>query len=105
MNVVFLSREDTGAKCLKYLLDNDVVIGGEQPDWLFYAGLGTLREQEAIRSLWASWTSVPAVANGHIYSVSADLVSRPSLRILDGLQILGGIVLNDSDADRTPIEE
>ena len=77
----------------------------QQPEWFLYAGQGTPREQEAIRAQWACWTSVPAVANGHIHSVSADLVSRPSLRILDGLQVLGGIVLNNNLTDRDPCGE
>lgn len=58
------------------------------PDFFFYAGEGTEKENEALRAEWAAWSSVPAVAAGRVYSVSADLISRPSLRLLDGLRSL-----------------
>lgn len=35
---------------------------------------------------WQNWKAVPAVRNGHIYALDADLLSRPSDRILDGIE-------------------
>ncbi len=34
---------------------------------------------------WSNWRDVPAVANGNTWLVDADLLSRPSTRILDGV--------------------
>jgi len=64
----------------------------ERPEFFFYAGKGTEEETLALRSEWVEWTSIPAVSKGHIYSVSADLVSRPSLRLLEGLRGLEKIL-------------
>jgi iron complex transport system substrate-binding protein len=44
---------------------------------------------------WRGWPSIPAVAAGELHLVNADLLSRPSLRILDGIaalcELLGGM--------------
>jgi len=34
---------------------------------------------------WARWKGVPAVARGNLYTLDADLLSRPGARILDGV--------------------
>jgi iron complex transport system substrate-binding protein len=34
---------------------------------------------------WARWTDLPAVKRGRLYTLNADLLSRPSARILDGV--------------------
>ena len=35
---------------------------------------------------WANWKYLPAVRRGHLYALDADLLSRPSTRILDGIE-------------------
>lgn len=37
-------------------------------------------------SVWARWPSIPAVRNGNLYVVDADLIVRPSTRILGGVR-------------------
>lgn len=37
---------------------------------------------------WAEWPELPAVRHGRLYRVDADLLSRPGLRILDGIEVL-----------------
>jgi len=37
---------------------------------------------------WRQWTSVPAVRDGHLFLIDADLVTRPSVRFLDGMREL-----------------
>ncbi len=43
-------------------------------------------EQEL--DFWRQWTSVPAVRNGHLFLIDANLVTRPSVRFLDGMREL-----------------
>lgn len=37
---------------------------------------------------WRQWTSIPAVRDGKLFFVDADLLTRPSVRILDGVRDL-----------------
>jgi len=37
---------------------------------------------------WRQWASIPAVRDGHLFLVDANLMSRSSLRILDGIREL-----------------
>ncbi|MCK6372036.1 MAG: cobalamin-binding protein [Gammaproteobacteria bacterium] len=37
---------------------------------------------------WQAWQGLPAVRNGRLYTLDADLLSRPSVRILDGIEQL-----------------
>jgi iron complex transport system substrate-binding protein len=41
---------------------------------------------------WARWKDLPAVKRGNLYALNADLLSRPSARILDGVAGLCGIL-------------
>jgi len=40
--------------------------------------------------VWLQWTSIPAVRNGNLFLIDANLMSRPSVRILDGVRELCG---------------
>lgn len=41
---------------------------------------------------WARWKNLPAVKRGNLYALNADLLSRPSARILDGVASLCAIL-------------
>ncbi len=41
---------------------------------------------EKLTGFWQSWPSMPAVKNGRIEIVNADLISRPGPRIIEGLE-------------------
>jgi iron complex transport system substrate-binding protein len=47
--------------------------GGSRPAWL---------------DDWKRWTTVPAVANGALFTVNADLLHRPGPRFVDGVEEL-----------------
>jgi iron complex transport system substrate-binding protein len=50
---------------------------------------GDLQEQQAnAASYWKRYASIPAVANGRIYVIDGDLVSRLSPRLADGIQAI-----------------
>ena len=37
---------------------------------------------------WRRWPTLPAVANGHLYAIDADLLHRPGPRFLEGVEAL-----------------
>ena len=49
-------------------------------------------ETDDWREIWMEWSDVPAVSHGRLFSVNADLVSRPGPRLLDGARELCRIV-------------
>ena len=51
-------------------------------------------------SVWQSWRDLPAVKSGNLYLLDADLLSRPSVRILDGIEELCGYL--DRARTRSP---
>jgi iron complex transport system substrate-binding protein len=67
------------------------------PDVIILAGFGTNETQvrESL-SLWARWTNIPAVRHGDMYVVNADLIARPSVRMLGGV----GQICEQLDAAR-----
>jgi iron complex transport system substrate-binding protein len=48
---------------------------------------------------WREWKRVPAVRDGRLFLLDADLLSRPSVRILDGIERLCGML----ESTRQPI--
>jgi iron complex transport system substrate-binding protein len=47
---------------------------------------GPPAERETSRRDWQRWTAMPAVANGEIHDIDADLVSRPGPRLVSGAE-------------------
>jgi iron complex transport system substrate-binding protein len=45
-----------------------------------------------VKAEWEKWPSMPAVANGRIYLVDSDLFDRASPRLVEGLELLAGII-------------
>lgn len=39
-------------------------------------------------AIWQQWTSIPAVRDGHLFLIDANLMTRPSVRILGGVREL-----------------
>ena len=51
--------------------------------------LGSMKSQDAMdegRQWWNQWKTISAVRQGRIYVLDADLIYRPSPRIVDGLE-------------------
>ena len=48
------------------------------------------------------WRSIPAVRDGHVYHIEADLLTRPGPRIVDGLERLAAILKAVASAGPTP---
>ena len=51
-----------------------------------YSADGSERSEDL--SQWARWPHIPAVENGNLYFVNADQITRPSTRILGGVEAI-----------------
>lgn len=49
-----------------------------------------------------AWRAVPAIARGHVYALEADLLSRPGVRILDGIAELCRVLDQARSPPATP---
>jgi iron complex transport system substrate-binding protein len=49
---------------------------------------GSVAGSSSALAEWKRWSEVPAVRNGNLFLVDADLLNRPSVRILDGIEKL-----------------
>jgi len=49
-----------------------------------YAG----QDSRSMGAFWSRWKAVPAVRNGAIFGIPADLIARPTPRILDGAAMI-----------------
>jgi len=47
---------------------------------------------ETIKMRGAGWEEIPAIKNGKVYSLDESLVGRPGPRLVDGLEIMAGIL-------------
>jgi iron complex transport system substrate-binding protein len=43
---------------------------------------------DQVKTQWSQWPQIPAVRNQRIYIADSDLFDRPSLRLVDGLEVL-----------------
>jgi len=56
------------------------------PEVIMASRSGTMDGQAEPLSAWKSWPSVPAVAADNLYIANADLLSRASVRLLEGIR-------------------
>jgi len=47
---------------------------------------------EKARQEWLQWTSIPAVQEGRVHLIDSDLIDRPSPRLVDGLEVMAGLL-------------
>lgn len=76
---------DARIKYPRYSIERIVLEGPEVIIEAGHVGLGKF-ESEKAESFWESWPSIPAVKNGRIEVVDADLLCRPGPRIIEGLE-------------------
>ena len=60
----------------------------KKPDIIVLAAMEQAGDPSLGENFWRRWKEIPAVAEDRIYSLSPDLVARPSPRIVDALEIL-----------------
>ncbi len=62
------------------------------PDLIIVSSMARGKKFEAVKRTWLSWPQIPAVRNNKVHVVNADLFSRPTARMVTGLEQLSGLV-------------
>lgn len=62
------------------------------PDVVLIATMAGGHSIESLKSGWYRWPQLPAVKNGRIHVVDADLVDRPTSRLIDGLEVFARLI-------------
>jgi iron complex transport system substrate-binding protein len=73
------------------------------PEVVIVASMAGGHSVAELKSGWRQWPQIPAVKNERIYVVEADLVDRPSPRLVEGLEAFARIIhpelFDDREAD------
>jgi len=62
------------------------------PEVVIVASMAGGYSEDQLKTGWRQWPQVPAVKNGRLYVLSADLVDRPTPRLIDGLEAFAGFI-------------
>ena len=63
-----------------------------QPEIVIISSMTGGQSPEALQASWQRWSEIPAVRNNQLYVVNADLFNRPTVRLIDGLEMLTEIL-------------
>ncbi len=63
-----------------------------QPEVVIISSMTGGKSPEALQASWQKWPEIPAVKNNQLYVVNADLFNRPTVRLIDGLELLTDIL-------------
>jgi iron complex transport system substrate-binding protein len=63
-----------------------------QPEIAIVASMAGGHSPEELMAGWQRWPQIPAVKNGRIHIVDANLIDRPTPRLVDGLEIFAKII-------------
>lgn len=66
-------------------VDPEAVLAAD-PEVIIASGLGARRPEWL--EAWRRWPGLSAVREGHLYAIDADIMQRPTSRLLDGAQAL-----------------
>ncbi len=75
----------------------------KKPDIIIIATMGKQGEFEGAREEWMKWKSIPAVRNNRVYLIDADIINRPSQRIIDGLEAMARLIHLELDWEKTGV--
>jgi iron complex transport system substrate-binding protein len=63
-----------------------------RPDVIIISSMTKEQDLDQVKNEWKQYDSLPAVQNGHIYVVDANLLHRPTPRLIEGLETLAAII-------------
>ncbi len=75
-----------------------------KPEIVIVASMAGGHSPEDLKSGWYKWPQIPAVKNGRVYVVDANLIDRPTPRLVDGLEQFVRIIHPELFPIRTPEE-
>lgn len=70
------------------------------PEVVIIASMAGGHSEEELTSQWKKWPQVPAVKNGRLYVVDANLIDRPSPRLVESLELFTAIIHPGLDGDQ-----
>jgi iron complex transport system substrate-binding protein len=70
-----------------------------QPEIIVISSMAGGKSPELLKAPWQKWPEIPAVRNNQLHVVNADLFNRPTVRLIDGLEILSEI-LHPDDSEK-----
>lgn len=79
----------------------DILVMG--PEVVIIASMAGGHSPEQLKAQWKKWPQIPAVRDNRLHVVEADLIDRPTPRLLDGLDAFVSIIHPEGghgDADR-----
>jgi iron complex transport system substrate-binding protein len=92
-------RSITADQSRQYLQLSIEAVLAAGPEVLILSSMDPARDHARLLDGWKRWTTLPAVAARRLYVVDADWVSRPSQRIVLGLEALARCLHPDAFAD------
>ncbi len=63
-----------------------------KPDIIIITSMARNEIFETVRKDWNSWPYLPAVKNKRVYVVESDILDRPTPRLVEGLEMLTGVI-------------
>ncbi len=78
----------------RYSWENILVL---QPEVVIIASMAGGYTKEQLKEAWTRWPQIPAVKNGRVYVVDANLFDRPVPRLADGLVALARLIHSEPD--------
>ena len=63
-----------------------------QPEIVIISSMTGGKSPELLKASWQKWPEIPAIKNKQLYVVNADLFNRPTVRLINGLEILAEIL-------------
>jgi iron complex transport system substrate-binding protein len=85
-------RNIAGGESMKYPRYSIEEILVKAPDVIIITSMDPRGDSQELAEHWNRWKTIPAVKGGRVFVIDSDLVDLPSPRIIDGLEIIAGIL-------------
>ena len=66
-----------------------------RPEVMIITSMARQTVFEQVKAGWQQWPELPAVKNDRIYLVDSNVLDRPTPRLIDGLEMLAGLIHPD----------
>ncbi len=85
-------RNIAGGESVKYPRYSIEEILVKAPDVIIITSMDPRGDSQKLAEQWNRWETIPAVKQGRVFVIDSDLVDLPSPRIIDGLEVIAGIL-------------
>jgi iron complex transport system substrate-binding protein len=93
-NVISLAggRNIAGGESIKYPRYSIEEVLVKAPDVIIITSMDPKGDTRELTERWNRWTTIPAVRARRVFVIDSDLIDLPSPRIIDGLEVMAGIL-------------